>query len=179
MIKAKQSLSHVVTLFMFTSILLFSTMAYAKKIYGLHENVQLVEWNNALVKAKLDTGAMTSSLNAVNIKFFERDGEEWVSFQPKIKDVLLHAVEKKVVRYSEIKSRTNSADKDRTTIRPSDKRAVVLIDICFDGISYPLEVNLTDRSHFRYPLLIGSSSLIQLQGVVDPELEFQTKGRCD
>lgn len=179
MIKAKQRFSRLLTLFVFTSTLLLPTMTHAKKIYGLHENATLVEWNNAPIEAKLDTGAVTSSLNAVNIKFFDRDGEEWVRFQPKINDNLLQTTEKKVVRYSKIKSRTNSSDEENKTLRPSDKRAVVLIDICFDGTIYPLEVNLTDRSHFSYPLLIGSSSLIEIQGIVDPELEFQTNKQCE
>ncbi|HBC34135.1 MAG TPA: hypothetical protein DC045_07425, partial [Marinobacter adhaerens] len=50
------------------------------------ETLGYVEWvvmkdTNLRLKARLDTGAKTSSLHAVNIEGFERDGEEWVSFQ--------------------------------------------------------------------------------------------------
>ena len=35
-----------------------------------------------------------------------------------------------------------------------------------------IEVNLTDRSAFQYPLLIGSEALKRLDAVVDPSLKY-------
>ncbi|MNR58405.1 hypothetical protein D3C85_1794000 [compost metagenome] len=37
-----------------------------------------------------------------------------------------------------------------------------------------IEVNLTDRSTFDYPLLIGSTALAEFDAVVDPSLTFST-----
>src|SRR3546814_1906508 len=39
------------------------------------------------VKFKLDTGALTSSMHAEDIEYFERDGDEWVRFDLDLKDI--------------------------------------------------------------------------------------------
>ena len=50
------------------------------------EVMGFVEWvvmgeTGIRLKARLDTGAKTSSLHAVNVEPFEKDNEEWVRFQ--------------------------------------------------------------------------------------------------
>ncbi|MBU2330806.1 MAG: RimK/LysX family protein, partial [Gammaproteobacteria bacterium] len=39
------------------------------------------------VKFKLDTGALTSSMHAEDIEYFERDGDEWVRFDLDLEDI--------------------------------------------------------------------------------------------
>ena len=70
--------------------LLFSVTASAatteiQHVFGWVENATL-EPMGARVKAKLDTGALTSSLHALNVERFEKDGEEWVRFKVKVED---------------------------------------------------------------------------------------------
>ena len=70
--------------------LLFSVTASAatteiRHVFGWVENATL-EPMGARVKAKLDTGALTSSLHALNVERFEKDGEEWVRFKVKVED---------------------------------------------------------------------------------------------
>ncbi len=48
---------------------------------GWREWVALTDWDVPYVKAKLDTGARTSSLHAFDLESFDRDGEEWVRFE--------------------------------------------------------------------------------------------------
>jgi hypothetical protein len=43
--------------------------------------VSLVEWDVAHLKAKVDTGARTSSLHAFDLEWFDHDGEPWVRFE--------------------------------------------------------------------------------------------------
>ena len=61
----------------------FSTSLWAKDparvIAGWVEKVRL-ENQEFDVKAKLDTGARTSSINARDIKSFKKDGQRWVKF---------------------------------------------------------------------------------------------------
>ena len=159
---------------------LLSMNAHAKKVYGLYEKVQLLELNHATLKAKLDTGAQTASLSAKDIVLFEKNGEPWVRFQPQAKGMDFAVMEKKLVRHSRIKIRVGDVQEDDedeldTT---SARRPVVLMDICFDGKVYAIEVNLTDRSRFRYPLLLGSSSLIKFKAIVDPSLKYQAADTC-
>lgn len=166
----------VFLLSLFLIILSVPMTVTAKSIYGLYESVQLEELGTLMVKAKLDTGALTSSFGATDIKFFKKDGKRWVRFKPQVNALDLPVIEKELVRYSKIKTR-NDDIRDDDEIYHS-KRPVVLMNICFDGHYHQVEVNLTDRSRFNYPLLLGRSALIDFNAVVDPSLRFQSKSSC-
>ncbi|WP_392559961.1 ATP-dependent zinc protease family protein [Orbus mooreae] len=145
----------------------------AKNIYGLYEKVQLPELNNLEIRSKLDTGALTSSFGATDIEFFTKDGVKWVRFKPQVKALDLPVIEKELVRHSKIKTRSDDIGEDQD--KSYTKRPVVIMDICFNGVLYPTEVNLTDRSRFNYPLLLGSSALVEYKAVIDPSLKYQSK----
>lgn len=132
---------------------------------GWLESVILEPWNIKL-RAKLDTGAKTSSLHAVDIKRFERDGKEWVRFcttDPEDQKVL-KPMEAPLVRDVKIKRHNQKAQ-----LRP-----VVEMTFCLDGEIYKSEFSLTDRSRFNYHVLLGRSML--QQGIlVDPSVTFTSE----
>ena len=99
-------------------------------------------------KGRIDTGAATSSINAVDIERFERDGEKWVRFN------LTHAkgdkseiIEAKVVRIAKI---TQSSNPDENVERP-----VVELHVRIGDVANLTEFTLTNRLHMEYPVLIG------------------------
>ena len=49
------------------------------KIIGEVESISFLK-KNIQLDARIDTGATTSSLRAVNIEHYERDGKKWVRF---------------------------------------------------------------------------------------------------
>ena len=49
------------------------------RVYGWRENIQ-VDGIKGNLRAKLDTGALTSSIHAEEIELFERDSKKWVRF---------------------------------------------------------------------------------------------------
>ncbi|BBI63058.1 hypothetical protein HSBAA_43640 [Vreelandella sulfidaeris] len=61
------------------------TMADDEQVFGWVEKATLQPWDIE-VKAKLDSGALTSSLDARNIELFEKDDQEWVRFRLKLED---------------------------------------------------------------------------------------------
>lgn len=138
------------------------------RLYGLHEKVRLPDLALEL-PAKLDTGAVTASLSARDIELFERDGEGWVRFRLAVDgEHADRAVEKPLVRISQIKRR--AADRAPGDERAFTRRPVVAMDICLGDERREIEVNLTDRSDFDYPLLIGSTVLRELDAAVAPGL---------
>jgi hypothetical protein len=151
---------------------LFATgaMANQPQIYGLHEQVALQELDLEL-PAKLDTGAETASLSAKNIELFKRDGGEWVRFQLGLDNTKsAPVIEKPLARMSYIKRRADDrqpGDKQLYTARP-----VVEMDICVGDELKNIEVNLTDRSAFEFPLLIGSSALKEFNAAVSPGIKY-------
>ncbi|MNN04426.1 hypothetical protein D3C81_1171510 [compost metagenome] len=79
-------------------------------------------------------------------------------------------IERPLARISKIKRRHGdfNPDEDKTyTARP-----VIELDVCMGKIRRTIEVNLTDRSSFQYPLLIGSEALKRFGALVDPSLKY-------
>jgi hypothetical protein len=136
-----------------------------KKTYGLHEHVYLPELNLRL-KAKLDSGAETASLSAHHIHTFTRQGERWVRFTVKIDAAHDVTLERPLLRMSHIKRRhadhTLGVEPKLHTSRP-----VIAMVTCMGQEIHTIEVNLTNRSHFDYPLLLGSKALRHYNALID------------
>lgn len=143
--------------------------AAEKTIYGLNEYA-LVTDIDVEVAAKLDTGAKTASLSARDIERFKRNGEPWVRFYLAIDDSHQHPIEKPLSRISKIKRRSGDIDPDES--KSYTARPVIELDLCMGKTLQSVEVNLTDRSAFQYPLLIGSEALKSFSALVDPSLKF-------
>ena len=144
-------------------------MAAEKTVYGLNEYARL-SGIDLEVAAKLDTGAKTASLSARDIKRFKRDGESWVRFYLAIDAAHSHPIERPLARVSKIKRRAGDYDPEggeKYTSRP-----VIALRVCMGETLRTIEVNLTDRSAFQYPLLIGSEALKRFGALVDPSLKY-------
>ena len=119
------------------------------------------------MKAKMDTGARTTSINAVDIERFKVKGEEWVRFTVKAKGRKVRMT-RKVYRISRIR---------RTRVGVVE-RPVVLIGICLAGYYKLAQVNLTDRSNMSYPLLIGRRFMATGRLAIDSAAKYVGKPVC-
>lgn len=135
-----------------------------KIIVGAVEKVRISP-PGLIFTALMDTGAEVSSIDARNIKRFERDGQRWVSFD------LLHPetgemipIEQKIER----KTRILQSISDEF-----DRRLVVELSFAFGDITQVAEFTLTDRSHLSYPVLIGRNILKDVM-VVDVSRSNET-----
>jgi len=144
-------------------------LAAGKTVYGLNEYAELAGID-LQVAAKLDTGAKTASLSARDIKRFKRNGESWVRFYLAIDDAHEHPIERPLARVSKIKRRAGDVDPDDE--KKYTSRPVISLDVCMGNALRTVEVNLTDRSAFQYPLLIGSEALKHFDALVDPSLKY-------
>jgi hypothetical protein len=145
------------------------SLAAEKTVYGLNEYVRLFDLDLKLA-AKLDTGAKTASLSARDIKRFKRDGETWVRFYLAIDEAHSSPIERPLARISKIKRRAGDYDPEEG--KTYTARPVIEMDICMGNSLRTIEVNLTDRSAFQYPLLIGSDALTRFSALVDPSLKY-------
>jgi hypothetical protein len=161
-------------------ILAFNSTVYAKTsykskiIFGRREEVLMFE-EKIKYKAKLDTGAKSASLLALNIQEFEIDGKLWVSFQvinPKTGAFINKEFPLK--RYASIKQRRDGDNKVSKCI----KRPVIILPICLGNTVRVIEINLVDRRHFVCPVLLGRDAIIQFNAIVDPNKMYTTFPRC-
>ena len=130
-------------------------------IVGDVEHV-LVGEEQIMLPARIDTGAKTSSLDITDLAFFERDGERWVQFAVAAPG----ATEPQLMqRPFERKVRIKRHGEE------SQPRPVVRLLISMGDLSREVEVSLTNRSGFRYPVLIGRNFL-DGHAVVDVSRKF-------
>lgn len=152
------------------------------------ESLGFVEWivlqdTGLRLKARLDTGAKTSSLHAVNIEPFEKGDEKWVSFQvpladhrdqekgengPEVEDVILE-FERPVDRTVRIKRKG----------APSQRRYVVRMEFCIAGSTHETEFSLADRGRFSYPALLGRRFMSDDNILVTSSESFMAESECE
>lgn len=142
-----------------------TAMAEAR-VAGWIERIRLGE-EGAVVSAKLDTGALTSSLHAAEVKWFKRDGKNWVAFDVTDETGRTFHFEREVVRISNVK-RQGAA---------TQKRPTVMMGVCLGGIYAVTQVNLADRTGLKYEFLVGRRFLAG-RFVVDSERMNLVKPDC-
>jgi hypothetical protein len=145
-----------------------SAVAAEPDIFGWAEPVVLVEAGFQL-EAKLDTGAETSSLDAVDIRRFRRKGKSWVRFSVEDHDKgELVRLERPLLRRVSIKRHEGK----------SQRRPVVSLTVCLGVHRRKVEFSLIDRSEFVYPVLLGRSALAGI-AIVDPDEVNLSEPACD
>ncbi len=135
-------------------------------VVGYLERVRIFP-GNLLVYGKIDTGARTSSLNAQDFKYVERDGKTFVRFSVTNRDNETRTFERPVIRRARI----------RDLGRPSQIRPVVMLGLCIGNIYRYTQVNLSNRAGFNFQLLVGRRFMTQLL-LVDPVLQYTAEPTC-
>ncbi len=97
---------------------------------------------------RIDTGAESSSLDALGMELFERDGDTWVRFGLRKRESDAEPVmfEYPVEKFVWIK---------QAGIEQPEKRPVIHAHLKIGKYRAETELNLSDRSHLDYPLLLG------------------------
>ena len=150
------------------------------------EVLGFIEWvvmgeTGIRLKARLDTGAKTSSLHAVNVESFEKDNEEWVRFQLPLgdhedqpsegeleHDEVILEFERPVYRTVLIKRKG----------APSQRRHVVKMEFCIAGKMHETQFSLTDRGKFAYPVLLGRQFMRDDNILTDSARSFVAEQEC-
>ncbi|CAM2956903.1 RimK/LysX family protein [Vibrio rarus] len=133
-------------------------------ILGSIETVKF-EQINQLFEARIDTGAATSSLNAINIQEFERNSERWVKFNlstNKAKDAEPTWIEAPVIRYAKVR---------QSNTTKTHRRAVIELWISLGDVREKAQFTLADRSHMTHPVLLGREFIKDI-ALVDVSKEF-------
>ncbi|MFG6159329.1 ATP-dependent zinc protease [Halomonas sp. 1390] len=143
----------------------------AGRVFGWVEKATL-EPSGVEVKAKLDSGALTSSLDARDIETFEKEGDDWVRFRLKLED------EASGETFTELMELPLYRDLRVRGAGGVDERPVVLMNVCLGDTVYEEQFSLRDREEMNYPLLLGRRSIGHL-GLLDVRETFLTEPDCD
>ncbi|PMO39999.1 ATP-dependent Zn protease [Vibrio splendidus] len=116
-------------------------------------------------KARIDTGATTSSISAVDIVDFERDGKDWVKFKIEHDGITTKEISLPVERWVKIK---------QSSAEGTQRRAVVVASIQIGDLKDKTEFTLADRTHLSFPILLGRSFFRDV-AVVDVSQKYVQK----
>lgn len=119
------------------------------------------------IVAKMDTGADNSSLNVTKWEKISRGGKDWIRFTVRNESGEALEIERELLRMAKIKRH-----KGASHVRP-----VVKLGICIGNIYKEAQVNLYDRSRFKYNMLIGRS-FMKGPILIDPSKKLNGEPYC-
>lgn len=151
-------------------ILMAPSAMAGKRVFGWVEKARIIE-AGVTTKAKMDTGALTSSIHATHVERFRRNGKKWVRFTISLTDtdtdeVITRTLERPFVRRIKL-----------TGAGGVDHRLVVTLDICIGKQKLLEQFSLSDRSDKIYGLLIGRRTMEHM-GLLDVKKTFTAQPAC-
>lgn len=119
---------------------------------GWREWVALPELNIPAIKAKVDTGARTSSLHTYKIETFVQDGRDMVRFH-------IHPLQRK----TNIEIVCTAPLLDIRVVKDSgghaEERHVIKTPLRIGEIELPVEITLTSRDDMLFRMLLGRTAI--------------------
>ncbi len=142
-----------------------------KIVIGKEEWCALPELGLPAVKARIDSGAKTSSLHAFNIHPFEENGKKYVHFD-------IHPIQdnRKIIQSC------RGLVVDRRSVKSSsgekENRHVIKTPVTLGEETWDIEVTLTNRDSMGYRMLLGREAMKE-RVLIDPDTSFCAGERDD
>ena len=122
------------------------------KIVGSDEWCTFKRLGIPAIKARVDSGAKTSSIHASNIEIFSKNGVDWVRFEvDPIQDHphVLVQCEAKLLRRKVVKS----------SMGASEERLMIRTPLTLGGDTFSIKLTLASRDTMNYRMLLGREAL--------------------
>ncbi|MBS0438149.1 MAG: ATP-dependent zinc protease [Proteobacteria bacterium] len=132
-------------------------------VIGWREWVSLPQLGLAAIKAKIDTGARSSSLHVAALEAFERDGRTWLRFAV--------APRRRSARSVECEAPALERRRVTDSSGNSAERWFIRSTIALGSNRFDAEINLSDRGGMLFPMLLGRTAL-RGRFRVDPDLSW-------
>jgi hypothetical protein len=136
----------------------------ARPSIGWREWVSLPQLNIDWVKAKIDSGARSSSLHAFAIEPFEKDATTWVRFS-------VHPIQ----RSDEVVVTAEAPVLDQRAVRSSSghvsMRYVISTMVSWNQHVWPIELTLAWRDSLGFRMLLGREA-IRRRFVINPSRSY-------
>lgn len=116
------------------------------------------------LKAKIDTGARTSSLHAENITPFLQDGESYVSFQ-------VFPFQNNTIRVVNCQAKVIDERMIMSSNGQKELRYIIKTPITLGPKTWDIELSLSNRDPLKFRMLLGREALQGLV-IIDPEITF-------
>lgn len=117
-------------------------------VIGWREWVGLPDLGIKMIKVKVDSGARSSSLHAIDLKTFDRGGVQWVHF--KVYPIQRSREEAVYVEAAVLEFRSVRSSSGIAKMRP-----VIITNIELLDESWPVELTLASRDEMGFRMLLG------------------------
>lgn len=135
-----------------------------KIIIGKAEWCGLEELGLPAIKARVDSGAKTSSLHAFNIHQFEEDGKRYVHFD-------IHPIQNDRKTIQSCRGLVVDRREVRSSSGIKERRPVIKTPITLGDETWNIEVTLTNRDSMGYRMLLGREAMTN-RVLIDPDSSF-------
>lgn len=137
------------------------------KIIGSEEWCVFKELGVPAIKARVDSGAKTSSIQATNLKIISKGGQEWVKFEvnplQENRSITLNC-EARLIDRRMVKSSSGI----------SEERLVVRTPITLGENTFDIELTLANRDTMEFRMLLGREALTD-RYIVNPAVNYQVQ----
>lgn len=121
-------------------------------LIGWREWAALPQFGVDRIKAKIDTGARSSSLHAFALKRFRRGDASWVRFQ-------IHPAQRKKTPSFDVEVEVMEYRLIRSSNGKAARRPVIVTEIEMMGRRWPIELTLASRDEMGFRMLLGREAI--------------------
>ncbi|MEM6514245.1 MAG: ATP-dependent zinc protease [Pseudomonadota bacterium] len=138
-------------------------------VFGWREWVELPELGLRHIKAKVDTGARTSSLHAFNIESVEENGRQRVVFD-------IHPVQNDAEQVVRCTAEVVDMRRVKNSGGQQTRRWVIETPIRVGDLQWTTEITLAARDDMKFRMLIGRTAMHGV-ATVDPSRSYVASGK--
>lgn len=131
-----------------------TTKRRSSLVVGWREWVALPDLGIGAIKAKIDTGARSSSLHAFDVEVFSRRGRKFVRFK-------VHPVQRESAKVVSTEAALVDSRSVRSSNGVSTLRPVIRTRLAIHGSLFPIELTLAGRDEMGFRMLLGREALRQ------------------
>lgn len=117
-------------------------------LIGWREWVGLPDLGIKSIKAKVDSGARSSSLHAFHVRVVEVDGKQIVRFK-------VHPLQRSTKEVTEIEAEVLEFRSVKSSSGKATRRPVILTHVELLGQVWPIELTLANRDDMGFRMLLG------------------------
>lgn len=130
---------------------------------GWREWIGLPELGIPTIKAKIDTGARTSALHAIQLRPFEEDGVRMIEF---------HVPRPGAPRAERCRAAIVDEREIKNTSGIPERRYVVATTLILGRRHWQIELSLADREKMEFDVILGRTAIRRHRILVDPGRSF-------
>ena len=135
---------------------------------GWREWLALPDLGIGRIKAKVDTGARSSSLHAFEVHTTGEGKHPWVHFK-------VHPIQRDSVTIIQCRARLHEYRTIKSSSGHRELRPIIRTTILMEDESWPIELTLSSRDEMGFRMLLGREA-IRGRFVVDPNRSYRCRG---